>query len=152
MPTIARRDFWCIHGRPKSQRRFAAAVGTTSGRVRDGQEPLLERSGAAQETPRAAGDGPKAFPQTVPKRQPGVIGALSVVECACGTNFCRFCLVARKLRCASRTNFYNVLLSSNEIDTKCVGTPKTIENRPKQTKNGARPPDRPHFWIVWVDF
>ena len=41
---------------------FQARSGTRSGRVRDGQKPLLERSWAARDAPRAAEDGPKALP------------------------------------------------------------------------------------------
>ena len=63
--------------------------------------------------------------------------------------FDRFCLVARKLRCASRYSFYSVLLLLDEVSTErasaaktsqnaVVSAPKTVPRAAKTHQNRAR--------------
>ena len=53
--------------------------------------------------------------------------ALCVVETPLGSIFRRFRLIARKLRCASRTTFYNVLLLLDAESTERVGRAPKLE-------------------------
>ena len=78
----------------------------------------------------------KSEPGTVPRRlraRPercrSVCDATRKVGRVIGTFFERFCLVARKLRCAVRISFYSVLLGSSDVSSERARAMKTRENR-----------------------
>ena len=78
----------------------------------------------------------KSEPGTVPRRSRArpercrsVCDATSKVGRVIGMFFERFCLVARKLRCAVRISFYNVLLGSSDVSSERARAAKTLENR-----------------------
>ena len=106
------------------------------GRARDAPKPAQERSWDAPGTPRAAGKRPRATPGTVPRRsrarperRRSACGATRIVERVIGTIFRCFYVVARKLRCAVRISFYNVLLPSSEVSSERARATKTLENQ-----------------------
>ena len=96
----ARDGFWTPKCRPKAD----------LGAPRASQE----RPGAVQKPRRAA----RRRSKTLPMGRPSACGAPSGFERVFGSIFGWFCLVARKLRCASRISFYSVLLGSHEVRTE----------------------------------
>ena len=71
---------------------------------------------ARQERPGIVQKSPWVDPQTLPDCSGAVsqrFGASKGVEHNHGTIFCRFCIVARKPRCAFRISFYSVLSTSS---------------------------------------
>ena len=96
----ARDGFWTPKCRPKAD----------LGASRASQE----RPGAVQKPRRAA----RRRSKTLPMGRPSACGAPSGFERVFGSIFGWFCLVARKLRCASRISFYSVLLGSHEVRTE----------------------------------
>ena len=131
-PKSTKNRYWDVLG---AQSRF----GDASGRARDGlwtpkcrPKADLGAPRASQERPRAVQKRPRAGPktlQTLPVSRPSASAAPSGFERAFKSIFGRFCLVARKLRCASRISFYSVLLGSHEISTARARAPTNLENR-----------------------
>ena len=108
------------------------ALGTAIGHLNAASKRILGQPGRAksgQEPSKRVPGPPRRRSKTLPMYRPSANAAPSGFERALGSIFGRFCFVARKLRCASRTSFYSVLLGSNEVDTKRIGTPETIENQ-----------------------
>ena len=108
------------------------ALGTALGHSNAAPKPILGRPGRAKIGREASksitGPVPRR-PQTTPEHCLSAFGAPSAVEHARGTIFLCFCVVARKLRCASRISFNGALLTSDEISTACARTATTVENR-----------------------
>ena len=94
--------------------------------------PILGRPGRAKSAREASkslsGPVPRR-PRTTPEQCLSAFGAPSAVKHARGTIFHRFCVVARKLRCAFRISFSGVLLTSDEVSTARARTAKRLENR-----------------------
>ena len=87
---------------------------------------------ASQERPGVVQKRPQAALQTLqdPPGEPfECLWAPSGFERVFGSIFGRFRFVARKLRCASRTSFYSVLLGLHEIRTERARAPTNLENR-----------------------
>ena len=108
------------------------ALGTAVGRPNAAPKPILGHPGRAQSRQEPSKSVPRPSrrrSKTLLVAHPSACGAPNGFERVFGSIFGRFFRVARKLRCASRTSFYSVLLGSNEVDTKRIGTPKTIENQ-----------------------
>ena len=127
-----------------------SCFGDASGRARDGfltpkcqpkadlgaPRASQERPGAVQKPRRA----PRRRSKTLPMGRPSACGAPSGFERVFGSISGWFCLVARKLRCASHTNFYIVLLGLCEINTERARAPTNLENRaalPSKTEPGS---------------
>ena len=94
---------------------------TAFGHPNAGPKAILERFGRAkngQEPSKSVPEPPRRRSQTLLECRPSASGTPSGLERAFGPTFGRFCLVARKLRCASRISFYSVLLGSHEVDTE----------------------------------
>ena len=120
-PKSTKNRYWDVLG---AQSRF----GDASGRARDGlwtpkcrpkadlgaPRASQERPGAVQKPRRAA----RRRSKTLPMGRPSACGAPSGFERVFGSISGWFCLVARKLRCASRISFYSVLLGSHEVRTE----------------------------------
>ena len=109
------------------------ALGTGPGRQKAAPGPILGRPGRAKIAGEPAKRRPGPVPgrsRTTPERCPSAFGTRGTFECARGTIFRRFCVVARVLRCASRYSFNGVLLTSDEVSTDCARTPQKLKNRP----------------------
>ena len=107
-------------------------LGTAWGRGTAGLGPILGRPGrakSAREASKSLTEPVPRRPRTTPEQCLSAFGAPSAVEHARGTIFHRFCVVARKLRCAFRISFNRVLLTSDEVSTARARTAKTLENR-----------------------
>ena len=107
-------------------------LGTGFGRQNDAPRRILGRPARAksgQEPSERIPEPPRRRSKTLPVSRPNACGAPTIVERVFGSIFFCFCLVARKLRCASRTSFYRVMVALNAVDRKRVGTPETVENR-----------------------
>ena len=94
--------------------------------------PILGRPGRAgseQETVKSDPGPSRGRSQTAPEHRPSVFGAASTIERARGTIFRRFCVVARKRRCALRISFNGVSWTSDEVSTACARRAKMFENR-----------------------
>ena len=102
------------------------------GRQKAAPGPILGRPGRSKSAREASKSLPEPFPRppwTTPEQCLSAFGAPSAVEHARGTIFHRFCVVARKLRCAFRISFSGVLLTSDEVSTARARTAKRLENR-----------------------
>ena len=108
------------------------ALRTALGRQKTVPGLMLWRSGRAKSAWEASKNLPEPVPRrprTTPEQCLSEFGAPSAVQHARGTIFHRFCIVARKLRCAFRISFNGVLLTSDEVSTARARTAKTLENR-----------------------
>ena len=126
---IALGWFWASKAVPGARRN---AFGTGPGGAKAGPGAILGRPGRAK----SGRETPKSEPGTVPRRsrarperRRSACGATTTVRRVIGTIFHRFCLVARKLRCAFRVSFYSVLLPSSEVSSERERATKTLENR-----------------------
>ena len=121
--------FWALGAVSETRR---DALRTALGRQKAVAGPILGRPGRAKSAREASkslsGPVPRR-PRTTPEQCLSAFGAPSAVEHARGTIFHRFCVVARKLRCAFRISFSGVLLTSDEVSTARARTAKTLENR-----------------------
>ena len=97
------------------------ALGTAFGHPNAGPKPILgspRRAKSGQEPSKSLPRPPRRRSKTLPVGRPSAWGAPSGFERVFGSIFGRFRLVERKLRCASRTSFYNVFWGSHEIRTE----------------------------------
>ena len=132
--------FWA--SKPGSGTR-RGAFGTRLGRAKAGSRAILGRPGLAK----SGRETSKSEPGTVPRRSRArpercrsVCDATSKVGHVIGTDFHRFCLVARMLRCAKNVAPATVLYTSHEVSTERAGAAKKLENRgvgPPKTSPGA---------------
>ena len=107
------------------------AFGTSPGRAKARPGSILGTPGRAE----GGREAPKGVPRTVsrrsrarPDRRRRAGGTTSTVGRASGAIFSCFCFVARKLRCAPCTSFYNVLLASNEMRSDRARAANKLEN------------------------
>ena len=139
-----------VQERPKSQDAPKPARPPPDEAAKSGQEPSKERPRAAksgqvrpksdqepsESAPEPSQDAPRPCQEAVRAR---VVRRASF-EHVFGSIFRRFRLVARKLRCASRTSFYSVLLPSHEVSFERVRAASNLENRrvsPSKIEAGA---------------
>ena len=107
------------------------AFGTRPGRAKAGPRAILGRP----ERPKSGRETPKSEPGTVPRRSlarpercRSACDAAGTVGCVIGAIFHRFCLGARKLRCAKNVAPANVLYTSQEVNIACARAAKKLEN------------------------
>ena len=106
------------------------ALGTSPGRPKLASGLILERPGRAKSGREPSESVPGPVPRgsrTAPQRCPSAFGVSSAVKHDDGTIVGRFCIGARKLRCAFRISFYSVLSTLSEVANKRVGVTKIIE-------------------------
>ena len=144
------RRFWA--SKPGSGTR-RGAFGTRLGRAKAGSRAILGRPGLAK----SGRETSKSEPGTVrrrsrarPERCRSVCDATSKVGRVIGTFFLRFCLVARKLRCAVRISFYCVLLGSSDVSSERARATKTLENHGVSASK-IEPGSGLNFWSIPVD-
>ena len=92
----------------------------------------MERPGRAKSGPEPSKSVPGPVPRgfrTASQRCPSAFGVSSAVKHDDGTIVGRFCIGARKLRCAFRISFYSVLLASSELRHERVRAAKNFENQ-----------------------
>ena len=126
---IALGWFWASKGVPGSRR---DALGTRPGRAKAGPRAILGRPGRAKSGRETTKSDPGTAPRRSedrPERRRRAFGARSTVGRVIGTIFRRFCLDARKLRCAFRTTVASVLLPSSKVTSERARTTETHENR-----------------------
>ena len=123
------------------------ALGRGCGRLHDAPKPILGRPGRAEGGQEPSKSVPKPFwrrSKTLSVSGPSACGASSAVERAFESMSRRFYFAARKLRCASRTSFYSVLLPSQEIRTERARAATNLKNRsvspPKSSRRAAERP------------
>ena len=107
-------------------------LGTALRRPQAAPRPILGRPGRAgseQETVKSDPGPSRGRSQTAPEHRPSVFGASNTIERARGTIFRRFCVVARKHRCAFRISFNGVSWTSDEVSTARARRAKMFENR-----------------------
>ena len=85
---------------------------------------VLDAKLAARDDPNNARSRPRPRFERARKLEPTCAQART----AFASFFHRCCLVARKLRCASCTSFYSVLLGSNEVSTTRAREARKLEN------------------------
>ena len=119
--------FWALGAVSETRR---DALRTALGRQKAVAGPILGRPGRAKSAREASkslsGPVPRR-PRTTPEQCLSEFGAPSAVQHARGTIFHRFCIVARKLRCAFRISFNGVLLTSDEVSTARARTAKLLK-------------------------
>ena len=102
----------------------------------------MERPGRAKSGPEPSKSVPGPVPRgfrTASQRCPSAFGVSSAAKHDDGTIVGRFCIGARKLRCAFRISFYSVLLASSELRHERVRAAKNFENqRVSASKIGPR--------------
>ena len=92
----------------------------------------MERPGRAKSGPEPSKSVPGPVPRgfrTASQRCPSAFGVSSAAKHDDGTIVGRFCIGARKLRCAFRISFYSVLLASSELRHERVRAAKNFENQ-----------------------
>ena len=108
------------------------ALGTAFGRPNAAPRPILGRPGrvkSGQELSKSVPRPPQRRSKSAPASSRNAYSAPSVVEHAFGSIFRRFCIVARKQRCAFRISFNGVSWTSDEVSTARARRAKTLENR-----------------------
>ena len=96
-------------------------LGTFCERPNAAPKPILGRRGRAKNGQEMSKKLPRVAckcSKTLRLGRPSACRALNGFTHVFRSIFGRFRLVARKLRCASRTSFYSVLLSSHEVHTE----------------------------------
>ena len=106
------------------------ASGTAPEREKVASRPFLGARGRLQDRPESVRRASGSLPGG-PWDAFGCCSVASVTPCmvetTLGSDFRRFSFVARKLRCAPRTTFYNVLLLLDEESAEWVGTATELE-------------------------
>ena len=128
--------------RPRASPERPRASRKESQTVTRGSQSVLERP-QSHSIPGASQKRSKSLPMSRPSvcgELSAVCGELSAIERAFGSIFRRFCLAARKLRCALCTSFYNIWLAGAQSPASACAWRKRSKNltlRPPKSLPGV---------------